>query len=284
MSLMGNEKLIEEFLIHLDRKSLSENTRKKYSYFLQKFSAIDLNRLTGEDIDEFFFQLKDSDYTGATKEDYWFMFKCFVQWMKPELKSAFSEYKLRVKKKRMMSKEVLTLKEIKLMIMASDYVRDKLLLALLYDSGCRPHELLNLTTDDVTLDEHGLVVNFSGKTGPRRIRLVTTLNSDEMLKQYLRFNKTKGRIFRIGVARVEDIIRKLGEKVGIEKRVYPYLIRHCRATHLANGILTEQQLRIYLGWSVNSRMPGVYVHLSGRDLNERIIELNRRYKETQFQK
>lgn len=33
-------------------------------------------------------------------------------------------------------------------------------------------------------------------------------------------------------------------------------------------------MRIYFGWMPNSPMPGIYVHLSSRDMEQRINQLN----------
>ncbi len=41
--------------------------------------------------------------------------------------------------------------------------------------------------------------------------------------------------------------------------------------------LTEAQMKIYLGWSMSSKMVSTYVHLSGRDIDNRIMELNNNY-------
>jgi len=38
--------------------------------------------------------------------------------------------------------------------------------------------------------------------------------------------------------------------------------------------LTEAQMNIYFGWAQGSDMHGVYVHLSGRDVNDAILKVN----------
>ena len=68
------------------------------------------------------------------------------------------------------------------------------------------------------------------------------------------------------------VFKKIARKAGIEKKVYPHLFRHSRATQLAR-YLTEMEMKIFFGWSKNSNMPSVYVHLSGRDIDEKIIQL-----------
>ena len=60
---------------------------------------------------------------------------------------------------------------------------------------------------------------------------------------------------------------------GTHTRVHPHLFRHSRATELAKH-LTEQQMKVYLGWTQSSKMAGVYVHLSGADMDNAILEMN----------
>jgi site-specific recombinase XerD len=65
----------------------------------------------------------------------------------------------------------------------------------------------------------------------------------------------------------------LAKKAGVKKRVNPHSFRHARATHLA-GMLTESQMKQYLGWTQGSKMAAVYVHLSGRDVDNKILEIH----------
>lgn len=65
------------------------------------------------------------------------------------------------------------------------------------------------------------------------------------------------------------VIKNAAKKAGIKKRVYPHILRHSRATVLANH-LTEQQMNVFFGWVQGSDMPRIYVHLSGRDIDRAI--------------
>ena len=59
----------------------------------------------------------------------------------------------------------------------------------------------------------------------------------------------------------------------ISKRVNPHSFRHARASNLAN-VLTEAQMKEYLGWVGDSRMASTYVHLSGRNIDNALLKLN----------
>jgi integrase len=62
-----------------------------------------------------------------------------------------------------------------------------------------------------------------------------------------------------------------GKQTGLNKRLYTHLLRHTRATELAS-ILTEVQLKELLGQVQGSDMPSVYVHLSGRDVDNALLK------------
>ncbi len=64
--------------------------------------------------------------------------------------------------------------------------------------------------------------------------------------------------------------KRIAEKAGIKKRIHPHLFRHSRSTHLAKH-LTEAQMKQYLGWVQGSDMAAIYVHLSGRDVDDALL-------------
>jgi ribosomal protein L40E len=79
------------------------------------------------------------------------------------------------------------------------------------------------------------------------------------------------KVWNYGTAK--EVLKKIAKKAGIKKRVYPHLFRHSRATYLANH-LTEAQMKQYFGWVQGSEMASVYVHLSGRDVDNALLKLN----------
>ena len=68
--------------------------------------------------------------------------------------------------------ELLTERDIKRLIEVADHPRDKALLAVLYESGCRVGEVLNLYIKDVEFDKEGARMCVQGKTGMRKIRII----------------------------------------------------------------------------------------------------------------
>ena len=268
---LSNSKLIDEFLRELSIRGLSERRKKKYVILLRKLH-FRLIKLSKRQVNNFFFYLRDAKLSDETKYDYWNMFRIFVKWLKPKID--IEEYRLKLRFKVKLPEEILTLEEVRKIILSAKNIRDRTLISLLYDSGCRPSELLTLQMKDVVFDDDGLTVFFNGKTGPRRIRIITTLDSDKFLKEYYLNGCSNDLIFgKICIERLNQIVKEQAQRIGIHKRVYSYIFRHSRATHLAKH-LTEQQMKVYFGWSMGSDMVATYVHLSGRDMDERVMELN----------
>lgn len=58
----------------------------------------------------------------------------------------------------------------------------------------------------------------------------------------------------------------------MHKKVNPHNFRHSRATYLANH-LTDAQMKEHFGWVQGSDMASIYVHLSGRDVDNALLKV-----------
>lgn len=171
--------------------------------------------------------------------------------------------------------EMLTEEEVRKLAQVASNVRDKAMVNVFYESGARIGELLSLRIKDVKVeDELGAVIIVTGKTGDRRIGLIASAPS---LADWINSNPDHENpdsfVWPIGPRQVDKVFKSLAKKAKIKKRISPHLFRHSRATHLAT-ILTEQQLKQLMGWTMGSKMAQVYVHLSGRDLDNALLAMH----------
>jgi len=83
------------------------------------------------------------------------------------------------------------------------------------------------------------------------------------------FERT-GELLSLNANSIRCILQDLGKRAGVRKKLNPHAFRHARATVLAKH-LKESELRAYMGWTPGSSMPGIYVHLSGRDTDAAIL-------------
>ena len=131
---------------------------------------------------------------------------------------------------------VLTREEIKKMLAATKNPKHRLLIKMLYSSGLRVSECVNLKIDDLDLDEKlGIVRSGKGRKD-RNIILSENMISD--LKKYINKRKDdnphifyiKGR--NLGVRQAQKIVSESAKKAGIKKRVFCQALRSSFATHL----------------------------------------------------
>jgi len=244
-----------------------------------------LTQAKKEDIVNLIAKIEQRGYSEWTKHDYKVILRIFYKWLRrDDYPEEVSWIKVRDSRNHKLPEEILTQEEVQRMIDAADHIRDKAFISTLYESGCRIGELLCLQIKHVQFDEFGAVLLVNGKTGQRRVRVIA---SEPRLHQWIENHPFKDdpeaplwitigtnsryKVWNYGTAR--EVIKKIAMKAGIKKRIYPHLFRHSRATHLANH-LTEAQMKQYFGWVQGSDMASVYVHLSGRDVDNALLKLN----------
>lgn len=283
-----NKEDILNFLKYLLAKGISQGRIIKCAYTLKPIAEM-LNKpfrdATKDDIIEVVSKLENNEkYKERTKVDFKKILKQFYKWLKgndeeypPEVKWI----KINFKEKRKLPEEILTEEEIIRLAEACTHPRDKAFILTLYESGCRIGELLSLKLKHLQFDEYGGILIVNGKTGYRRVRILKYLKE---LTEWLDIHPLKKNPEAFLWIRLENpknnqplsyttvnmLLKKVARRVGISKSVNPHAFRHARATHLAK-ILTEQQLKVYFGWSGSSRMASTYVHLSGKDVDEALL-------------
>ena len=252
---------------------LTRNNKKKYIDYTRK------------DIEEIVVRIEQSAYAEWTKYSYKIGLRKFFTWLKgkdgefpPEVKWI----KLRQKAcNAKMPEDLVTEEEVKKMILAVNNLRDRALIASLYESGCCISEILTMCMKHVIFDMHGVVINVFGKTGSRRVRLVSsTLYLQEWINRHPLHDNPEAYVWCkefepadiVGYDRIRDMLKEVARRAGVKKKVNPHNFRHSRANLMANH-LTESQLKEVFGWTQASRMASVYVHLSGKNTDTAVLRM-----------
>jgi integrase/recombinase XerD len=160
--------------------------------------------------------------------------------------------------------------------------RDKTMLEMLYATGLRVSELVNLTLDQVSLRQG--VVRVTGKGNKERLVPVGE-EAMSWLENYL--NETRKSIlgeqqcsYIFVTARGENmtrqafwhIIKRYARKAGMTKTLSPHTLRHAFATHLLNHGADLRVVQLLLGHSDLSTTQ-IYTHIA----RERLKELHQKY-------
>ena len=270
-----NKELIEKFCQECFAQGIKAGRVQKYAFTLRKIAewlGKDFDKATEDDLKRVVAVINSSSYSEWTKYDYKRSLKRFYKWLGKE--HLISWLKCKDLKNRKLPEEILTEEDIKKMINAAYSTRDKAIVSVLYESGCRVGEFLCMKIKNVQFDRYGAIIVVCGKTGYRRIRLVLSvpylaewMNMHPLKDDpdsWLWIENTRNGFRRMRYNKLRLILREIARRAGVKKKVNPHAFRHARATHLAN-FLTEAQMKEFFGWVQDSDMASVYVHLSGRD-------------------
>lgn len=178
--------------------------------------------------------------------------------------------------------------EILLAISTLDHPRDKAIIAMLYDLAARPHELMKLTIGDIAIRENYAQVQLRDHSNdePRTVPitfsfpyLLTWLNAHPLgnnpkASLWVTLRGVPSKVGYKGLYLM--CTRKLKKLLGhrIHKPFNPYCMGdHSRLTNLVEKGLSEFELKRLRGWKMDSKMPRRYIHMSGKGLNDKMLEL-----------
>lgn len=165
--------------------------------------------------------------------------------------------------------------------------RDLTLLSLLYDSGCRVQELINLKVMDISLFPQG-IVTLHGKGGKiRRVPLMS--NMTDLIKSYLSENnmndnsKSFCNVFvnshnepltKEGVAYIisKYVSKAKSIEPTIPDKVTPHMFRHSKAMHMLQAGINLIYIRDFLGHS-DLKTTTIYAK-SDIEIKRKVIEQN----------
>jgi len=282
-----NKKLIFKFKDECHAKSLSLARIIRHLYCLRelaKWINKDFNKAKTQDIKKVVAEIEMmSKYSPRTKLEYKSTLKGFYKWLKnneepKEVNWINLTFKMNNHK---LPSELLTEEEIKEMVNKTPNPRDRAIIMGLYESGCRIGEFIKIKIKHISFDNYGALLDVTGKTGGRRVRVITASPYIlEWINKHPEKNnpdaylwiKNHGSQKMFAYPAFNKMLRVVAERAKIKKRVNPHNFRHARATYLASK-LTEQQLKIVFGWTRASNMAAIYVHLSGRDVDNALLEL-----------
>lgn len=243
----------------------------------------DFKSMSKQDMMTLVGRIERMDRKERTKQDYKSLIRKFFRWLDREDIVDWIKIPLR-KDSRKLPEDMLSEQEIEKMINACEHPRDRAMIGCLYESGTRISELGNLKIKHVKFDQYGAALMVDGKTGMRRVRIIF---SSPYLATWLENHPfrqnpeafvwvgigTVGRNAPLQYGAIRMHLKRIAEKAGINKRIHPHLFRHSRSTHLAKH-LTEAQMKQYLGWVQGSDMAAIYVHLSGRDVDNALLKMH----------
>lgn len=277
------EKDVLSFLEYLKyERRLSVNTIDSYGenlLLVSKYLNKDLINATRDDIKNFF---DNFDGDVKTKAHYLTVLNSFYKYLlfmgkcsinpcdgikHPKLSKKLPEY--------LTSEEINKLFDIRL-TKPIDY-RNKAMLEVLYATGTRISELINLELNQIDFDE--CIIRVTGKGKKDRIIPIGDTAMDTLKNYILNYriflvktndnnyvflNKNGSKISRQGFFK---ILKGLAFDAGIKKDISPHTIRHSFATNLLNNGADLRIIQELLGHE-NLQTTEIYSHLTNKKIED----------------
>ncbi len=279
--------LIEEFLRYLlIDKGYSNNTINSYKIDLEKFLEYNKDKnisdISNNDLKEYVKWLKKIELSDKTISRNISCLKSFYKFLLIEkfINNNPSDSLIMPKLKKSLPNtltedEVLKLLDIKLTDAFS--YRNKAMMELLYATGLRVSELVNLKLQDIDLNQD--IVRTFGKGSKERVIPIGDYAREYLKKyiyeyrelmlkknnvDYLFLNNHGNRMTRQGFFK---IIKKIARDNGITKELSPHTIRHSFASHLLKYGADLRTIQELLGHSDISTTQ-IYTHITNEELRE----------------
>lgn len=289
--IMNNEYYINDYLDYLkiDKKyenntiSSYKNDLKKFNEFLKNKSIINIKK---EDIISFLSTERNNKKSDKTLSHNLTVLKNFYKYLEITEKINYNPTNDLEQPKTIKSlPHVLSINEVELLLdfdlnKKQDY-RDKAILELLYSSGLRISELINLKLENINLNEN--LVRVMGKGKKERIVPIgdyATYYLDLYIKEYRKLflkGKISDYVFinasgnKLSRQSVFKMLQKRKEEKQIKTKFSPHTLRHSFASHMLENGADLRSIQELLGHSDISTTQ-IYTHIGDKKIRENYDE------------
>lgn len=281
-----NNKYKNKFLEYLKvEKNYSDLTIIDYDEDITEFLSLinkDINSIDRDDIKEYLNKLFIKNNKSSTVSRKISSLKSFYKYLNlKKICSSNPMVTIKYPKKEKMLPKFIQYNELEELLIASKEgtfgSRNNLIIELLYDTGIRVSELVNIKISDIDFENKRIRIMgkgsyerfaFYGENGEEalneyinglRIQLLDNKRSD-----FLILNKNGVKITPRGIAKIIDNIIK---NTSIKLKISPHTLRHTFATHLLDNGCDIRSVQEMLGHkNINSTQ--VYTHVTSERLKE----------------
>lgn len=293
-TVKSDEALLREYHTYLRlERGYSSHTIEGYEMDLDKLrghcakNSLDFVNLEFEQLQDFVFETFKEVTTPATQARVlagihaWYRFLLYKDYIEQDPSELIEG-----PKKEHHLPTVLSLDEINRMMAAIDLSsneghRNRAMMELLYGSGLRVSELVELKLSQIYLNEHYMLIH--GKGNKQRLVPLSPV-AEEWFGYWMQERSTwplkpeaqdMAFVNRYGRpmtrAMVFTIVRRLCTEAGITKTVSPHTLRHSFATHLLQNGADLRVIQQLLGHE-DLATTEIYTHLNVQDLRKAVLQ------------
>ncbi|MEK6877998.1 MAG: site-specific tyrosine recombinase/integron integrase [Nanoarchaeota archaeon] len=264
------QEYIEKLTTELKLRGSSQRTISTYSYFLKRFLENlnkSLEEIKEQDIKAFLAKLIDN-YSNSSRALATSSLRFFFRKI---LNNQSLMQNIENPKRQDYLPIVLTKEEVAKLINSSSG-KSKLMIKLLYSSGLRVSELVNLKIKDIDLENAKGFVRQGKGSKDRQFFLLKDLCTE--IKKYIEKRNMKSDYLfsnsnskALTSRNIQQIIKRSAMKAGIQKKVTPHTLRHSFGTHHLEAGTDIRKIQVLLGHSrIDTTM--LYTKVSEKTLQE----------------
>jgi len=256
----------EEYLLKLELKRYANSTVRTYvsffEMFINHFKEKELNTIDESDIRAFLQTLIHRNVSNSYLNQAINAIKFYYEVV---LGMPNRFYEIERPRKESKLPKVISKEEILAIIENTNNIKHRCIVELLYGSGLRRGELLNLKITDV--DSKRMLIRVEGGKGKKDRLTLLSKSALEDLRVYFKEWKPQEYLFegrkasQYGAESVLNIVKRAAEKAGIRETVTPHVLRHSFATHLLESGVDLRQIQVLLGHG-SSKTTEIYTHVA----------------------
>lgn len=292
-NVMYMDKYVEDFINYLEyERNYSNNTVIAYKNNIAKFIDyinMDIKNVDYDTVRKYISYLYEQKYQAKSISRMISSLRSFFKYLK--INHIINNNPMTLISNPKVEKKLpkyLTINEVESILNAPNMndkvgIRDAFILELLYVSGIRVSELVNIKVNDIELSENRIKILGKGSKeryvlyGSRCKELLNKYMSvrNKFLKvpnDYLILSKT-GR--KINTREVRNIINRIKIKAGVSISISPHTFRHTFATHMLNEGADIRAVQELLGHE-NLSTTTIYTHLTNEKLRRTYLNTHPR--------
>ncbi len=238
-------------------------------------------KITSRDMEDYIIHMREQKHSSSYINQFIASAKRFYRILGQPKKCDVLIYHKRNQK----TPNILTFNECMKMCNSKVYLKHQVIINILYYAALRRSELLNLKVDDISLN--GRLTIIDSKFGKSRVvpipqnllNLILRYIEDFKPNIYL-LNSDKG--FGMYSAKsVENVIKNVAKLCGIDKRVYPHIMRSSRATHLLDSGASDMYVSQMLGHEKLQTTKDFYCKLTIQGMQNNLENANQKLIENE---
>lgn len=274
--------VINDFISYISKKNYSINTYTSYIndlYYFYIFIKKDLTKVTFEDVKDYLEHLNLKKEKASSirrkisslKSFYKFLYKNGYIDKKNYPLTKIAYPKMEKKLPKFIYYNVL-LEIINESTKDKDGVRDRLIIEMLYATGVRVSELINIKINDIDFNNRRIIV--LGKGNKERIVYYGEY-AEEVLKEYIKTHDRKNHNYlfvnskggKLTDRGVRYIIDNIMSRLSVKVHVTPHVLRHTFATDMLNNGCDIKVVQELLGHS-SLKATEIYTHVTNEHLKK----------------